>query len=141
MTQGRMPYARCALAGVVVALSLSLIDGLARPAPAAAAAAEVKIKSFRFEDIPGARDSFQGFVRSARKSCKENRLVKVLRKRRGDDALLGSTRTVPMAQGTWAFLLEREDPRDGRYYAKVSRKRGCQRAHSTTITVNDDPGA
>jgi len=131
----RMPYARRVLAGVAAALSIGLVGGLARPAPAAAATAEVGITDFRYNDSSLFDDYFFGYVKSPRTRCKENREVKVFRVRRGDDARVGSDRT----NGTYAFQLNKEDARDGRYYAKVNSKPGCKGARSTAITVDDNP--
>ncbi len=135
MIHVRMPYARWVLAGVAVALSIGLVAALARPAPAAADAAETGIRDFQYNDNALFDDYFFGYVTSPRTRCKENREVKVFRVRQGDDARVGSDRT----NGTYAFQLNKEDARDGRYYAKVNSKPGCKGARSRAITVDDNP--
>jgi len=71
--------------------------------------------SFGFYANP---DAFLGQVASSKAKCRAGRLVKVFRKRRGGDRLIGRDR----ANRTGQWAIEREVPR-ARYYALVPRKR------------------
>ena len=142
MIHVRMPYIRRVLAGAV-ALSIGLV--FAEVAPA-----EAGIKSrlrIDFIDYANNPDLFAGEVYSAKPRCAKNRFVKVFRQVPGRDERVGSTRTTTFfdpapgggqPRGYWR--IEKEDPGDGRYYGKVTRKDDCERDRSRTITVNDNPG-
>lgn len=114
----------------------------------AATSSEVTID---FEDLefspggpPDATDSFSGDVSSAKGSCEKGRTVKIFQESPGS-GLVGSSTSA--ANGSWS--VDAEDPGDGTYFAKVSKKRSgsgkhkhiCKGDRSPDLAVDDGLGS
>jgi hypothetical protein len=132
----RTRRARVLFASIVAALSIGLTAPLVLPA-AVAAATKTKVTFRFFLDNENAADQFVGAVHSHKLRCRAPRKVKLLQKVPGPDVLVGSYRTRRVNGGGW--VIHKEDPPDGRYYARVKPKRGCLGDKSGTRTVDDDP--
>jgi hypothetical protein len=112
------------------------------------APADDRIKSrvnIRFADYSFDTDFFTGDIKSRRKRCVKDRLVKLFRQVPGRDERVASTRenigVSPQGPPWYAgWMIEREDPGSGRYYVKMKRKGNCTRDKSKVKTFNDDPG-
>ena len=60
--------------------------------------------------------AFHGKVKSTGSSCIANRKVRLFREKKGEDKVLGKTRTG--TDGKWQILVE---PKSGAFYAKVNQ--------------------
>lgn len=130
MIQGRdeTGRARSILLAGTLAIGL-LVLGLGLSAPSAQARSFKTSSSIGFyegNNLPGGNpDAFLGQVSSRKKRCVNRRRIKIFRKRRGRDRLIGRDRGT--STGQW--IVERRNMRRGRYYVKVPRKKFGARRH------------
>ena len=93
-----------------------------------------------YSEQQGSHGYFYGRVLSERAGCERNRTVTVLRREEGPDEIIGTTRTD--VNGAWGLAVK--NPREGTYYAVVTRKvqrfdnehnHDCRRRLSTNVFV------
>lgn len=97
-------------AGLVAAIAVAAFAASAVAAPAADQPFESKIRLT--ERFPFAH----GKVKSDSPDCIANRKIRLFKVKKGDDKVLGKTRTG--SDGKWEIL---RDPKSGVYYAKVNQ--------------------
>jgi hypothetical protein len=76
--------------------------------------------------------AFHGTVTAGKSSCTKDRTVKLLRKRRAADKLLGTDKSNAKAQ--WSIPIGKKLP-SGSYYAKTPAKGRCRAARSKVLTI------
>lgn len=115
--------------GLVVVATLAVTLAVA-PGATAKSRTEVEISSFSAGDP----SQFQGLVDSPRKACKKGRRVKLYEAGPGEDAKVGSAKTV-VGEGVYAFIIDVREVQAGKYYAEVEATRKCKGDRSPKYAV------
>jgi hypothetical protein len=126
---------------IAIALAVLATTALAAPPGGSPGNSDSRI-GVAFTDDPAGDDVFSGEVSSENRECEQRRTVTVYRKKRKRPKKVGTTITGTVSAG--GFELFKEDPKDGKYYAKVAEARigprtTCAGAKSPKIRVDDDP--
>jgi hypothetical protein len=118
---------RAALLAMVIAMAFV-------PAASASGRANTKVTLDGIFTVP-IETHFDGDVKSTRKACKNDRKVKIFRKRSGADKKIGSTRSYKGLTSNTYHWSHVEDgvARAGNYYAKVKRTDKCKKDRSGTV--------
>jgi len=137
---GRHMNRRAVMIGILGAIAAPL--GAAPPGPAHTSETASTVALSAFEDPEftlangtDARDSFSGKVSSRKASCRDGRTVKLFRSPE-DPVLVGKDTT--NAAGDWAVF--KEDPRDGTYFAKLTKRRTGSGNHQHGCAGDKSPG-
>lgn len=75
--------------------------------------------------------AFHGKLKSSRGACRANRTVKLFRKKRGPDKLLGTDRT--NAKAKWSIRIRLKS--GASYYVKAPAKGSCKAAKSKVLSI------
>jgi hypothetical protein len=125
-TQSEVVMAARRSALLIAPLAIALLAALSPATSAAASSYSTKvIVSLKFP-------AFHGKLRSGKGVCATSRTVKLFRKRKGPDKLLGTDRS--NAKTRWAIPIGRRLT-SGSYYVKAPAKGRCKPAKSKMLTI------
>jgi hypothetical protein len=117
---GGVMAARCS-----VLLALALLLALLPAGSAAAARYSTKVI------VSLKTPAFHGKLKSRKSACAKNRRVKLFRKKRGRDRLLGTDKS--NAKTKWSIRIRLKS--GASYYAKAPAKGNCKAAKSKVLTI------
>jgi hypothetical protein len=105
---------------------IALVFGVLLPTTPAAGATTKVIVSLK---VP----AFHGKLKSRQSSCATGRTVKLFRKKRGPDKLLGTD--VTNSNAKWSIPIGKRLKSGASYYAKATARGNCRAAKSKVLTI------